>query len=77
MINKDELSKKYKSIISKYTTKKIGKITDKVHRMLEVRGLTFQYNEDEQNADLLFIGINPAFKKGTENTSVSYNRYTY
>lgn len=36
------------------------------------RGFTFQYDEIEE-VDVLFLGINPAFKEGSERSENSYN----
>lgn len=65
----NELITKYENIINKY------KIED-LENVLK-RGYVFQYDENEKDADLLFIGINPSYvekyEKG-QSFSGSYSR---
>ncbi|MGG5577909.1 hypothetical protein ACPDHL_11305 [Myroides sp. C15-4] len=56
--NLEELIEKYKSI-----TICTNHLSNEIQEILK-RGITFQYDEDEKDADLLFLGMNPSFING-------------
>lgn len=56
--NLEELIEKYKSITSNQ-----AHFSNEIQEILK-RGITFQYDEDEKDADLLFLGMNPSFING-------------
>jgi|SRR5690554_104090 len=56
---KEQLFKEYDKVFKKYENAKFGDI-------LKERGYVFQYDEDETNSDLLFIGINPSYTEKHE-----------
>lgn len=67
---REQLLKEYDQIFEKYENATFGNI-------LKERGYVFQYDEDETNADLLFIGINPSYTEkheGNEHYRTSYDR---
>lgn len=43
-----------------------GKYAESTFKEILLRGHAFQYDEDEKESDLLFIGINPSFNKTDE-----------
>ena len=53
--NLDELIEKYKSITSNNSH-----LSNEIQEIIQ-RGITFQYDENETDADLLFLGMNPSF----------------
>ncbi|MDM1064795.1 hypothetical protein HXZ88_04070 [Myroides odoratimimus] len=53
--NLDELIEKYKSITSNNSH-----LTNNIQEIIQ-RGITFQYDENETDANLLFLGMNPSF----------------
>ena len=65
-MTENELFQQYKTIWEKYAEASFNKILQ--------RGFMFQYDPDEQDCDLLFVGINPAFGKGEDSSYSSYSR---
>jgi hypothetical protein len=56
--SEEDIFSEYQQIWKKY---KGGRFSDVLQR-----GFEFQYDEDETECEILFIGINPAFTKGNE-----------
>ena len=57
---------KYQDIWNKYANAHFGAVLE--------RGFVFQYDEDEQECELLFLGMNPSFKEGDKSKFQSYQR---
>src|SRR5690348_5858201 len=65
---KEILNEKYNDVINRYKSESFGEILK--------RGYVFQYDEDEKNADLLFIGINPSYTEKHEKKAIFADSYT-
>ncbi len=63
-MNNKELYNQYDQIWIKHSDSPFSNILD--------RGFTFQCDEDILNPDVLFVGINPAFKEGSSSVKDSY-----
>ena len=66
---KDKLFQKYDEIFQKYSNIYFG-------NNLIKRGFVFQYDNDEQNADLLFMGINPSYTIKNEENNYLRDAYS-
>ncbi len=69
----NELVDQYQEIWDKYSDTDINEPTKIEDSNLLDRGFGFQFDEDIANPDVLFIGINPAYR---EDTPVSKQAYT-
>lgn len=67
--NKEDLIKRYNDIIEI----KKPYLNDEIKEILE-RGIAFQYDEDEGEADVLFLGMNPSFTGKKEERSYEWTR---
>ena len=65
---KDLLSKSYGDIIDRYKTEDFREVLK--------RGYVFQFDENEKNAELLFIGMNPSYTKKHEEGKTYADIYT-
>jgi hypothetical protein len=65
---KDLLNKKYSTIIDKYMKGNFGEVLK--------RGYVFQYDENEKNSELLFIGMNPSYTEKYEGGKTFADNYT-
>lgn len=65
---KDVLNKSYRDIINKYKSEWFDEVLK--------RGYVFQFDEDEINADLLFIGMNPSYTEKYEKGRTYADSYT-
>lgn len=63
---KQTLSSKYQSLWSKYKNSHFNDIL--------IRGFAYHYDEDEQESDILYVGINPSFSEGSKNESFVFDR---
>lgn len=68
-MKKDQLSKSYDQLFKKYENSSFG-------NTLKDRGYVFQYDDDETECDLLFIGINPSYDEKDVSTQTHYGRNT-
>ena len=66
-MNDNLLINEYNKIWNDYSNANFAEILE--------RGFVFQYDKDEINHDLLFIGINPAYKLGDPSVKESYSKY--
>jgi hypothetical protein len=67
-MTKTILQSAYESIWNKYDTSNLKELLDP--------GFHYQYDEDETECELLFIGANPSFKENGETLKTSYQRPT-
>jgi hypothetical protein len=58
---KDSLKTAYEEIWEKYRSTSLNTLTGTHQMPLLDRGFVFQFDEDEAECDLLFVGINPSF----------------
>jgi hypothetical protein len=65
-MTKSNIHESYQSIWDKYDSSTFKSILD--------RGFVFQYDDDETECELLFIGINPAFNEKDSSWKGSYTR---
>lgn len=70
----NELIEKYQKIWDKYITTYINEPTKVEDSNLLDRGFEFQFDEDIQNPDILFIGINPSYRTDRPVVHRSYTK---
>lgn len=63
---RSKLEHNYSKIWEKYTEFSFQEVLS--------RGYAYHYDKDEKESDILFIGINPSFKKGSLTGSYSFDR---
>jgi len=73
-MNSNQLKTKYQLIWDDHQASKFNTSTESHDLSLLERGFVFQYDEDERECELLFIGINPAMNREHGPWKDSYQR---
>lgn len=64
----------YAEIWNKYKQTELNKPTESSSVPLLERGFVFQFDEEIVKPDVLFVGINPSYKHGSENEELFYTK---
>lgn len=71
-----ELVAQYQNIWDEFKNSTLNKSTDSNQDKLLDRGFVFEFDEGLKNIDILFIGINPSYSKGSISETLFYNKST-
>lgn len=69
-----ELIEKYQKIWDEFKASDLNKPTETNQDKLLDRGFVFEFDEGMKNIDILFIGINPSYSKGSISETHFYNK---
>ena len=69
-----ELVEKYQQIWDEFKNSNLNKSTGSNQDKLLDRGFVFEFDEGMKNIDILFIGINPSYAKGSISETHFYNK---